>query len=446
MKRFFLLAVFCIFLTETNAQILDAYIEEGLASNFALKQQKLEIEKSIKAIDIARANIFPKITFAPNYTLAAGGRSIEFPIGDLLNPVYGTLNQLTQSENFPMVENQDVQFAPNNFHETKVTFELPLFNPAIKYNIMVQRDLVQTEEAKRKLLEYELKYNIEAAYYQYLQSLEALDIYKNSRVFLNQYLDFNQRLVKNQLALKDVIYSSEYEINKLDGDLANAQKNIEKAKAYFNFLINKPFDSPVEVDSLLLKKLPFAKEIGVLQSAALQNRPEFSQLKAGMNVNKTVLTLQEKSAKLPSLYFGGSTGFQGYGYTFNNQAYAIGQIGLNWDIFHGNEKKHKIQQTEIQGKILDVKYQEAEQQIKMQVAQAYIDYGASLKALKASEAALQNTASLLEIVEKKYKNADAIYIELIKAQNDNLIAAQKTSLAKFDIWLKKSVLDKVSAQ
>ncbi|WP_341226418.1 TolC family protein [uncultured Arcticibacterium sp.] len=446
MKRFFLLAVFCTFLTETNAQILDAYIEEGLGTNLALKQQKLEIEKSLKAIDIARSNIFPKITFAPNYTLAAGGRSIEFPIGDLLNPVYGTLNQLTQSENFPTVENQDVQFAPNNFHETKFTFELPLFNPEIKYNIQLQRDLVQTEEGKRDLLEYELKYNIEAAYYQYLQSLEAFDIYKNSREFLNQYLDFNQRLVKNQLALKDVIYSSEYEINKLDGDLANAQKNIDKAKAYFNFLINKPFDTPVEVDSLLLKQLPLAKKIGVLQSDALQNRPEFSQLKAGMNVNNTVLKLQEKSAKLPSLYFGGSTGFQGYGYSFSNQAYAIGQVGLNWDIFHGNEKKHKIQQTEIQGKILDVKYLEAEQQIKMQVAQAYIDYGASLKTLEASEKALENTASLLGIVEKKYKNADAIYIELIKAQNDNLIAAQKTSLAKFDIWLKKSVLDKVSAQ
>ncbi|AWV99788.1 TolC family protein [Arcticibacterium luteifluviistationis] len=446
MKKLTYLFVLCSFGALAQERILDAYIEEGLSTNLALKQQKLEIEKSVKAIDIARSNIFPKITFAPNYTVAAGGRSIEFPIGDLLNPVYGSLNQLTQSDNFPMVENQNIQFAPNNFHETKFTFELPLFNPEIKYNILLQRDLVQTEEAKRRLLEYELKYNIEAAYYQYLQSLEALDIYKNSAVFLNQYLDFNQRLVKNQLALKDVVYASEYEINKLEGEIANAEKNIDKAKAYFNFLINRPFDSLVEVDTLLLNKLPIVQEVDALQNAAILHRPEFSQLQAGMNVNNTLLQLQEKSAKLPSVYFGGSTGFQGYGYTFNKQAYAIGQLGLNWDIFHGNEKKHKIQQTEIQGKILEVKQQEAEQQIKMQVAQAYIDYSASLKALKASEAALGSTASLLEIVEKKYKNKDALYIELIKAQNDNLIAAQKTSLAKFDIWLKKSVLDKVSAK
>jgi hypothetical protein len=50
--------------------------------------------------------------------------------------------------------------------------------------------------------------------------------------------------------------------------------------------------------------------------------------------------MQEKNAKLPSFYFGGSTGFQGYGYNFKGQAYAIGQLGMKWDIFHPEQVAH----------------------------------------------------------------------------------------------------------
>jgi hypothetical protein len=115
---------------------------------------------------------------------------------------------LTQSNNFLAIENEKIQFAPNNFHETKFTFELPLFNPNIKYNILLQKDLVKTEEAKKELLKYELKNANETAYYQYIQSLEVVNIYEDYGELLNVLLGFNRRLVANDLTLKDVIYSA----------------------------------------------------------------------------------------------------------------------------------------------------------------------------------------------------------------------------------------------
>src|SRR6218665_4199541 len=130
MKKLTLYLLFLISSGNTIAQskILQDYVEAGLESNLSLKQQNLELEKAIKSIDIAKSNLFPRIAFAPNYTLAAGGRKLDFPVGDLLNPVYKTLNQLTSSSNFPSIENVSQQLAPNNFHETKVTFQYPIFN------------------------------------------------------------------------------------------------------------------------------------------------------------------------------------------------------------------------------------------------------------------------------------------------------------------------------
>ena len=428
---------------QAQSSILESYIQQGTASNLALKQQRLEIEKSLKAIEEARSNLYPKIAFAPNYTLAAGGRKIEFPIGDLLNPVYGTLNQLTQSDNFPTLQNEQIQFLPNNFHETKFNFELPLFNSDIRYGIQIKTELAQTEEAKRKLLEYELKYEIETAYYQYLQSLEAIKIYGESEEFLREYLKFNEKLVANDAALKDVIFSTQYELSKLEGDKSGAIQNSKIAAAYFNFLINREAETPIIADSLLLlPKTGFP--LSELHTRALSNRPEFEQIHVGQKVNETVLLMQQKKAILPSLYLGGNIGFQGFGYTFREQGYALAQVGMNWDLFHGKEKKQQIEQTKIQQQILTTKEEEIRQQIKMQVTQAWYELEGARNSYDSWQKSLQSTSALLTMVEKKYRNSNAIYIEVLKAQNDHQIASLSASLARFTVRLKQARLNKLS--
>jgi outer membrane protein len=41
-----------------------------------------------------------------------GGRFFNIPVGDLLNPVYSTLNAITQLELFPQIENVNQNFFP----------------------------------------------------------------------------------------------------------------------------------------------------------------------------------------------------------------------------------------------------------------------------------------------------------------------------------------------
>ncbi|MFN3851918.1 MAG: TolC family protein [Spirosomataceae bacterium] len=443
-----LLAIIYCQIQEINAQspILDSYIQQGIESNLALKQQNLELEKALKAIDIAKSNFSPKISFNPNYTLALGGRRLQFPVGDLLNPVYSTLNKLTQSNNFPQIENVNEQLAPNNFHETKFSVQYPIYNTDIKYNLLIQKELLQTEEAKKKVLEYELRHNITIAYYQYLQVLEGIKIIENSKDFLNRFLQLNQKLVTNNVATKEVILSAEYEISKLDQELATMEKNKSIAKSYFNFLLNRDLNEKVEVDAEFAKTLPIVENLEDLKQKSLISRPEFNQLRAGVQVSQTAIKMQEMNAKYPQLFVGGSLGFQGFGYTFKDQTYGIAQIGLNWDLYHGKEKQHKIQQAKIQKNILETKIDEVKNQVKMQVAQAYYELAASKEILDDAKVNINKTEGILKIVESKYKNGSAIYIEVLKAQNDDLVAKMTESVNRFDVWVKKAMLDKVSGK
>ena len=95
---------------QTPSATLDAYVAEGLQSNLALKGQNLSLEKSLRVLDEAKGLFLPTLDLNARYSLAAGGRTIEFPVGDLLNPVYGTLNQMTGSDRFPTLQNVNTPF------------------------------------------------------------------------------------------------------------------------------------------------------------------------------------------------------------------------------------------------------------------------------------------------------------------------------------------------
>lgn len=427
-----------------ESAVLEKYIEEGLENNIGLKKQEISLEKALNSISLARSSFAPLISFNPTYTLASGGRSLQFPIGDLLNPVYGTLNQLTNTNNFPSVENVDIQFAPNNFHETVLKVQYPLFNTNIKYNWLIQKELLQSEIAKQKVLKHELRYQISTAYLQYLKSLEGIKTIKESIVFLDKLIAFNENLVKNKVVLKDVVLSAKYEQSKVKQQLTQIESQSKIAKAYFNFLLNRPANSDIEVDLVYVETIPSINEIELYQNSATIHRPEFMQLQSGLKINETAIELAEKNAKLPELFLGGSAGFQGFGYTFKDQAFAVGQIGLKWDLFHGKEKQYKIQQATIQKDILNHEVEQVKQQVALQVTQAFLECGASENYLNESLPGIEQTSEVLRILESKYKNGNALTIEILKAQNDVLTASLNQVMAKYDVWLKITELRKVS--
>ncbi|GAB4028299.1 TolC family protein [Spirosoma koreense] len=430
-----------------QSTVLDAYIHEGLANNLALKQESFEISRVTESINQAKSLFYPRIAFNPTYSVAAGGRRLEFPVGDLLNPAYKTLNQLIGTDRFPTnIENVNQLLAPNNFHDTKLTVQYALFNTDIQYNYLIQKQLLSAQEARKRVVENELRYNIATAYYQYLQTLDAIRIFENSRKVLNELARLNEKLVSNNVATKEAVTSARYEISKVDQQLAVAEKNRESARAYFNFILNRELTAAVDVDSSLTKILPESKEtLADLQQTALRGRQEITQLTNSLNAARTAVKLNEANAKIPNVYIGGNTGFQGFGYTFQNQAYLVAQVGLQWDLFRGYEKRSKIQQAKIQTDALRTKLTETQRQIQLQVLQAYYDLDAANESLAATQSGVINADQTFRVIDSKYRNGQSLLIEFLRYQNDRLTAQLQHLVARTDVLVKRAALDRAVA-
>ena len=83
----------CVLLTllliQSNAVLaqesLNVYINQALEANESIKQQDFQFERSLYALKEAKGMFLPSVTFSTTYTQADGGRTIDFPTGDLLN-------------------------------------------------------------------------------------------------------------------------------------------------------------------------------------------------------------------------------------------------------------------------------------------------------------------------------------------------------------------------
>src|SRR5579863_6852626 len=71
-------------------EAVSGLVADALAANLELDAAGGGVAQRLAALDQAKALYLPSLDFSARYTRANGGRSIDFPVGDLLNPVYAT--------------------------------------------------------------------------------------------------------------------------------------------------------------------------------------------------------------------------------------------------------------------------------------------------------------------------------------------------------------------
>jgi outer membrane protein TolC len=435
--------------------VLENYIQEGIASNLTLRRQGLDIARQQEQLRQSKALGMPKFTFDANYTAAAGGRRIDFPIGDLLNNVYGNLNALNAVPGnlppgvtpglFPTLENQEVLFLPNNFHETKISFAYPIFNSDLKYNREIQHQLLLSKTAQKAASEHELRYQITEAYLQYLRSLEAEKIWQSARGVLAELRRFNESLVRNNVATRDVVATADYEISKADQEIGRLKSQQNTARAYFNYLINKDLQAEVLADTNLLRSQPAQYRAEELVAESGEKRQELAVLRASQQAAETDVRRNAANLKLPDFYLGGSFGFQGFGYTFDReQAYVLAQVGLSYDIFDGGLRKSKTQEAQIQAESIRHQTAQVRQQIALQVTSAWNDWNAAQNALASTEAAVRAAEESFRIVNNKYRAGQALLLEYLDARNRLTTAQLQHLLAQSEVVLKEAALKKAA--
>lgn len=419
---------------------LDSYISRGLNSNESIRQQDFLLQKNIYALQEAKSLFFPNVDFKTDYTKASGGRTINVPVGDLVNQVYSTLNTLTGTNKFPQLKNESILLNPDNFYDARFHTTMPLINAELIYNKRIKRQQVDLQKTEVVLYKRELVKDIKTAYYNYAKALNAVSIYQSSLKLVAENKRINTALFNNDKVNRTAVVRSDNEVTKISSQLIAADQDLLAARSYFNFLINSPLTDTIKVDSIAA--LPDGL---LIRDTTVEKREELSKLKIAIALNKNATGLA-KSYIIPKLGTFLDLGSQAYGWEVNSGSrYYFFGISLNWNLFASGKNTYEKKQAIVEQQSLEAQSDYVEKQLKMQLSINKNAYRSAVARYEAAQSQLKTAGQYYGDELKLYKEGQIIYIELLDAQNQLINARLEANIALFDAWGKYADIERANA-
>ncbi len=450
-----LLFVLLFFTNDISAQIgsLKGYIDNALENNIALQQKNLSYQRSLQALKEAKGLFFPKITFNARYSMAQGGRTIDFPVGDLMNPVYENLNlinDLASDANpgypdipaYPNLENISTNFLRTREQETTIRAAMPLFNASIIQNQRIQENLSETERIGVEVYKRELVKEVKTAYFNYAKAVQAVALFENTMDLVNENLRTSESLYRNHKVTIDEVYTAQAQIKSVEQNLANAQKDKKIAQAYFNFLLNEEFEMAITLDIDRIDPIAVSKQESLVKTAQ-QNREEVQQMNHYLAVSDSKIKLN-KGNNLPNVNLAVDYGVQGRDYNLDsNSDFVMGSVVMSWNLFDRSNKP-KVQQARIEKEELNRQKLEIQRQVGLQTISALHELEASGKQIELVEAQVKALAQAYKLVNKKYSLGQANQVALTDARTQLTNAQQQLIIARYDFQIKQAELERAA--
>jgi outer membrane protein TolC len=361
----------------------------------------------------------------------------------MLNPVYQSLNYLLGEQLFPDIDNMEFAFYRPTEHETKIRLAQPIVDTKIIYNQKINKELSNAIKADAGAYKRQLVAEIKTAYFNYLKTLKLLQLIDDTRELLQENIRVNESLYQNNKVTIDYVYRSTAELSKLDRQDAEARKNHQVARSYFNFLLNRPFETAILTD-IEYDSIPEAFVLDDLADFAVVNREELEMLRSYRRVADNNLSMNQLN-KFPNLYAVVDYGFQGRHYEFNmRQDYLFASLVFRWDLFHGFENKARIGEARIEQELRNTQLEEVKNQIRLETIEAHYDLIASGESVKASAEELTSASNAFRVINRKYGEGQATLIEFIDARTTMTQAEMRWIISRYDFHIKYAELERVA--
>jgi outer membrane protein len=431
------------------AAVIDDYVRQGLTSNLSLQSQRLEVERSAAALDQARARYFPEAALAARYSRSEGGRTIELPLGDALNPAYQTLNDLLvqqgQQPQFPVVQNETIAFLREREQDTRITLRMPLLAPVIPAAVRAQRELLGASEYARTALARRLKRDITVGYLEWLAAMRTRGIVDASLVLLNENLRVNDSLHRNGKITQDQVLRARAELLAVTQQSREALNGAAQAQSYLNFLLNRPLDTALEPADVTADVSAATRALAELRSAALENRPEVEQLKHLARATEAQVRVA-RADRWPTLSLGADGGIQGEEYRFGRGAnYATVSLLLNWTFFDGGARRAAVRQASASARRTRMQLDELMQQVQLEVQQSLDRLNTSADSLATAEARAEAAQAAFRIASRKRDEGAISQVEFIDARSSLTSAELNLNVTRFQVLARQAELDYATA-
>ena len=420
-------------------QVLDTYIKEGLANNLVLQEKNASLEQSLLALKDAKSYFLPSVDFGASYTLAEGGRTIAFPVGDLLNPVYSTLNKLTASNSFPQIANVSEQLLPDNFYDTRFRTTVPVLNTDLIYQNQIRKEQVNWTNNQVEIYRASLIQDIRVAYFNFCAAHTSIEILTKSLQLVEQNLKDTRSLVENGKRLPAAVLRAESELEQVKSLLTEAKLKTNNAAYYLNFLVNRPLDQEVAFEQI---PLDISRVDQLLLEDLNAQNPELRAMQSLERIQETVLK-SGKNYWVPKLSTYADLGAQGFDWNFGTQSrYLLWGLNFSVPVFQGGRNQNQIQRNMLGLQAVQRQKELVNQKLNLNLQLQRNEVKTLLAALQSAEKKLISATAYLNLVDKAFKDGSQSLLEYIDARNQYTQAALLKNISSYKLQMSLAQLER----
>lgn len=455
-KFYVLLALLSVLPLVMSGQesVIDEYIRTGLENNLTIRKMDLTHEKNIAALREAGGYFLPGFSFNARYTIARGGRTFDFPAGDMLNPLFQNITALNNAmsainplfpaiDPYPAVENLSFRFYRPREHETKFTIVQPLFNPAIFYNYKIKKEETEMGLTGIEISKRSLSQQITSAYYDYLRCWEYDRLADEVISLATENLRACNSLFNNAIITRDVLYRAEADLAEAKMKKAETYGAVRSSAAMFNFLLNRDLNAHIIRDTTMFVSMPVYILDDAIEESA-QRRPEIALMERWLAANSHYIKLTRADA-LPVVAGAADYGFQGEKYRFDaNSDFLLASIVLRWNIYAGSTAKNRTRQALVDREILEANKEELLKQIELQIITSFYNLQAAYEAAESAASATTPARASFTLARSRFREGVEPYAALMEAQT-MMVKANQEFLNRQYIFKKEEAAFRIAA-
>lgn len=425
-------------------EVLRGYVEQAFGANLALRREQRDADSSRVRAAAARGALQPRVDLAARYTAARGGRTIDLPIGDLLNPVYGTLNSLAGESRFPAISNQSIAFLRREEQETKLRLIQPLYRPEIVRGIEAAAAQSAGTEAALTAYKRDLRLAVIRSYFRWQQAQVAHEIYASAVALTAEALRVNRALVAAESATEEAVLRVEADALLVRQQLLAAEADVALARAHFNFLLDRPSEAAIEsVSAIELDQLTAVlRQLAAVPLPWAGEREELVALDHAVKAADAA-SRAARASRRPSLSLAVESGLQGSSYRSSagagfTQASLVGE----WNLFDGRRDASRVQESLNELAKAESRRDEVRRQIALQAEDARRRFHVAVASLEAARGRQAAAARVFSLVTNREREGLVNQLGFLDARHELTAAELNHAAARSQLFISYGELDR----
>jgi len=421
-------AIVCAF-TAHGAELLtlEQAIRSAEANNRAIVAARLERDKALKEVNVARTYRLPVFSVSALGSQSLAHIGLTFPLGSLgvypgIGPVPGKTTTLSGPLQPAGIFYASIAQPLSQQHKIGLGIQLARVGAEIADETIRSRQQTTANDVRR-------------TYYGILQTESGRKSLQPTVDFLKQLDQDTGRNVLQRVALQADSLDVKAQLAQAEFALLKLDDPLETQKQQLNHLMGRDPDTPFDVDPLGATDFEMP-ELKQAYARAIESRPELRL--ARLQAKKAALDRELKSAeRIPDVSL-----------TMTNIAtvnlspilpdrLSVVGIQVSWDVYDWGRKRKQVEEKRLaeQQASLDVK--DTETKIIVEVAHQYRKLNEARKEVEVALASQSASRELLRVTSNRYRQKDLVLSDLLKVQS---------SLAEADNRFTQALLDLATAQ